>query len=178
MGKIWRILLLLSVVTASGALLADDDEDEHEGRRGGHRSSDLPVLTHAAWETECSGCHMAYHPGLLPERSWRKLMDGLDKHFGENASLDDSVREDITRFLVANSADHSSARRSQKFAASIPANSTPLRISETRYFRAKHDEVKASVWKREKIGSPANCGACHQGAKEGDFSEDRVSIPR
>ena len=42
----------------------------------------------AMWKAECSSCHMAYHPGLLPERSWRKMMAELDKHFGQNASLD------------------------------------------------------------------------------------------
>ena len=31
---------------------------------------------------ECSDCHLAYQPQMLPQRSWLKLMDGLADHFG------------------------------------------------------------------------------------------------
>lgn len=94
-------------------------------------------------------------------------MANFDKHFGENASLDKATAEEITRFLIQHSADNSPMRRSQKIAASIPPDKTPMRITETPWFRAQHDEI-----------SPANCVACHQGAERGDFSKERVRIPR
>lgn len=166
------LAVLIGAVTATGLLLADDDEHKTGSARA------LPPVANAQWQAECASCHMAYHPGLLPARSWRQIMANLDKHFGENASLDKATAEEITRFLVQHSADNSPVRRSQKIAASIPAGKTPVRITETPWFRAQHDEISPAVWKRQKIGSPANCVACHQGAERGDFSEERVRIPR
>ena len=40
------------------------------------------------WKTECGSCHLAYPPELLPASSWRRIMAGLDRHFGADASLD------------------------------------------------------------------------------------------
>lgn len=134
----------------------------------------------AKWKAECSACHMAYPPGYLPERSWRKLMSGLDKHFGENAGLDAAAGKEITDYLATNSAEKSGDRRASRFLGSLPADATPLRITETPYFRRKHDarEISPDVWKRPKVGSPANCTACHAGADRGDFSERSVKIPQ
>lgn len=132
----------------------------------------------AKWKTECSSCHIAYPPGYLPERSWRKLMTGLDKHFGENAGLDAVTAREITDYLVSNSAEKSGDRRSSRFLGSLPVGATPLRITETPYFQRKHDEVRPEVWKRPKVGSPANCTACHVGAEKSDFSERNVKIPQ
>ena len=39
------------------------------------------------WRTECSSCHIAYPARALPAASWKKIMSGLDKHFGVDASL-------------------------------------------------------------------------------------------
>lgn len=168
--KTWmQWLILVTSVTSAGALLASGGEGD-----GGQ----LPSVSNAKWKAECASCHMAYHPGLLPEQSWRKMMAGLDKHFGDNAALDVPTRAEIEQFLVANSADKQSNCRSQRIAQSIPANAAPLRISETRYFLAKHDEISAATFKRKGIGSAANCAACHQGAGKGDFSERLVRIPR
>ena len=44
-------------------------------------------------------------PGLLPARSWQKMMQGLDKHFGQNAELDAPTAADIGQFLQATAAD-------------------------------------------------------------------------
>lgn len=168
--KILQLSVLFGAIFATGYLLADD----HEG--GGSRS--LAPVSHPKWQAECASCHMSYHPGLLPERSWRKLMGGLDKHFGENASLDKVTQQEIMQFLVANSADHNGSRRSAKIASSIPAQAAPMRVTETAYFQGKHDEISPAVWKRAKIGSQSNCIACHSGAEKGNFSEDNVRIPR
>ncbi|TCV90312.1 diheme cytochrome c [Sulfurirhabdus autotrophica] len=168
--KTLQLGTLIGAIFATGYLLADD----HEG--GGNRS--LPIVSNQKWQAECASCHMLYHPGLLPERSWRKLMGGLDKHFGENASLDKATQQEILQFLATNSADHSGSRRSAKIASSIPAKSVPIRVTETAYFQGKHDEISPATWKSQKIGSQSNCIACHSGAEKGNFSEDNVRIPR
>jgi hypothetical protein len=174
MKKWMKFLVLIGSITSTSALLASGGMGE--GGEGG--GSQMPPVTNVKWKAECSSCHMLYHPGLLPERSWNKVMAGLDKHFGENASLDTATRDEIAHFLALNSADKQDNRRSNRINQSIPASAAPLRISETRYFTSKHDEVSTSTFKRKSIGSAANCIACHKGAEKGDFSESQIKIPR
>lgn len=170
MKKWMQFLVLIGSITSTSVLLASGGM--------GSGGSQLPQVSNAKWKAECSSCHMLYHPGLLPERSWAKLMTGLDKHFGEDASLDPVTRKEIANFLAANSADKQDSRRSNRINQSIPANVAPLRISETRYFVSKHDEVSPATFKRKSIGSAANCVACHKNAEKGDFSESQINIPR
>ena len=165
-----KLVTLIAAIGTSGWLFASD----HGTGREGHG---LPAADNKTWRSECGSCHTAFHPGLLPERSWRKLMDGLDRHFGENAALDAASRKAITEFLAANAADRIDARRARKVAASIPAGQAPLRISASPWFVRKHDEVRAEVWKRKSVGSAANCTACHAGADKGVFSEREIRIP-
>jgi hypothetical protein len=54
----------------------------------------------------------------------------------------------------------------------------PLRITETRWFVGKHDEVPRATWSRKSVGSAANCAACHQRAEQGAFDDDSVRIPK
>lgn len=170
--KNWmQFLILITSITSTSALLASGGIGEDKGKQ-------MPAVANAKWKAECGSCHMLYHPGLLPERSWNKMMTGLDKHFGENASLDTATSDEITRFLSLNSADKQDNRRSNRINQSIPVTSTPLRISETRYFISKHDEVSSVTFKRKSIGSAANCVACHKGAEKGEFSESQIKIPR
>ena len=159
--------MLLAVVTLLAASSAWADGNENIA----------PSVSNKNWKTECSACHMAYPPSLLPERSWRKMMLGLERHFGQDASLDAATAKEITDFLVNNSADRVSGKRASKVMRSLGSTETPLRISETAWFVRKHDEVSAQVWKRPKVGSAANCTACHPGAERGDYSEHQVRIP-
>lgn len=171
MKKWMQFLALIASITSASALLASGGAGEGGGKQ-------MPAVTNAKWKAECGSCHMLYHPGLLPERSWRKIMAGLEQHFGENAGLDAATQNEMTRFLALNSADKQNNRRSSRIDQSIAANATPLRISETRYFTSKHDEISGTTFKRKSIGSAANCVACHKGAEKGDFSESQVKIPR
>lgn len=165
-----RIVLMIAAALFATAAWAEREREHDRGRDA--------VAANAKWQAECSACHMAYPPALLPERSWRKLMGGLDRHFGENASLDAATAAEITAFLAPNAADRNGGRRGAKMMSGIAGGETPLRISETPYFRRKHREVADSVFKRPAIGSPANCSACHAGAEAGSFSEHDVRIPR
>lgn len=137
-----------------------------------------PAVTNQKWKTECSACHMAYPPSLLPERSWRKMMAGLGSHFGQDASLDALTAQEITAFLANNSAERGVNKRTKKVMGSLGPNEIPLRITETAWFIRKHDEISSQVWKRPKVGGPANCAACHGGAERGDYSEHQIRIPR
>src|SRR5512145_449023 len=114
-------------------------------------------LTSRLYRDECGSCHVAYPPPLLPNASWAAIMDGLDKHFGTDATVDASAAKEIQAYLEANA-----GRRRMR-------GKPPLRITGTPRFREEHDEVPASTWKSPAVKSAANCGACHTRAESGDY---------
>lgn len=126
-------------------------------------------VDHAATLKECSACHMVFQPQMLPARSWEKLMGSLDNHFGENAALDQAVADDIKAYLVANAADAPASR--SRWTKGLAKTDVPLRISETPRFVRAHREVSANAFKRQDIGSKANCMACHKAAGKGFYTE-------
>ncbi len=159
--------------------------DGHRGRRSKAAAAPLRAaggLTagegDARYREECGSCHLAYPPGFLPAASWRTVMQGLDRHFGQNAELDPADAAALSAWLQANAAEAGTHRRSAKLLRSVREGPPPLRVSEVPYISRKHDEVKRSVWKRPSIGSRANCAACHREAEKGTFDEDTVKIPK
>lgn len=174
----------------SNSALGDEDEyrerGEREGWLGRFFSEGEPhgerSITSAAanplYRNECGSCHLAYPPGLLPARSWEKLMGGLEDHFGDNAELATADQAKILDYLRANSADNSGYRRSHKSLTTEPAQAVPLRITDTLYFRREHDEIpNRHVAGNPKVRSFSNCAACHRDAERGQFDEHRVQIP-
>lgn len=144
------------------------------------RRKGVKPVTDETYNEECGSCHFAYQPGLLPEASWRKLLTprALANHFGENAELDEKVRQHILAIAVADSADKSRYKRSKKIMASLEENEVPERITRVPYLRDKHEEVYEEVVKNsKKIKSMSLCDECHQKAKEGVFDDDTVVIP-
>ena len=133
-----------------------------------HAEHGYAVTPNAKHQQECGSCHVAYPPGLLPAASWARIMGGLGKHFGTDASLDATSTAEIAAWLKANAG-------TDRRAAQEPPQD---RISHASWFVRQHDEVSASTWKRASIGSPSNCSACHAGAAKGDFNEHAVRIPK
>lgn len=140
---------------------------------------DFQQLEFAPWEEECGACHLAFAPGMLPARSWRRMMSELRDHFGADASIGEQARQAITEFLESNAADSPGATLGmQRIARSIPRAETPLRITETPMFGYYHDEIAEAIWRRETIGIPSNCPACHTRAGEGRYVEWEIAIPK
>lgn len=105
-------------------------------------------------------------------------MAGLDKHFGENASLDPVTQADILRFLEINAADTGPSPIGRRVMKGMNAKDAPLCITETCWFVREHDDVARSTWSRKSVGSAANRTACHQQAEQGRFDEHAVRIPK
>jgi len=136
------------------------------------RADRLPVPDNALYQEECGACHLAYPPQLLDAHSWLHVMNGLPRHFGTDASLDDKRRSAIADFLGRTAGG-------RKTGVTADAKGQPLlRISETAYFRRKHREVAPPVWTRAAIKSPANCTACHVKAAQGDYDDHSIIIPK
>lgn len=138
--------LLAMAWSMAGALPAGAEDDVRLG----------PV-THEATRKECGECHMAFQPGLLPAGSWRQVMSGLARHFGEDASLDAARAADIERYLVGHAGR---------------GDGTVLRITEQRWFLREHRKINAATWTRPDIKARSNCAACHPAAERGLYDDD------
>lgn len=146
-------LLLITVALAQGC-----QAGEHE------------ALTRAAWPKtyvqECAACHIAYPPAMLPAMSWARLMGGLDKHFGTDASLDARDVQQLSQWLQA----HADRRQ----ALAPPPED---RITRTARFERKHRHITPQTWRLPSVRSASNCMACHAGADKGQYSEHDLLIP-
>ncbi len=129
-----------------------------------------------AFKAECSPCHNIFHPTLLPEASWRKVMGGLDDHFGDSVPLDEKTRGEILAYLAASSAERSATEASKKILRSIKGE-PPMRVTDTPYWRSKHSGIKEEIFKRKSVASRSNCIACHPGAEKGSFEDRDIHIP-
>jgi hypothetical protein len=145
------------------------------------RHKGVEPLKNKQYESSCGECHYAYPPGLLPSRSWQKLMRSiqLEDHFGENAELPEEERLEILKFLTDNAAETTwHYKRSVKINQSIPENVTPIRITEAPYIKKKHDEIpRYMVQENRKVRSLSYCNKCHTEAFKGQFSRTNVDIP-
>ena len=133
----------------------------------------LPPVKDEAVRKECGACHMVYAPGLLPARSWTKVIDGLAEHFGDNAALDAAAKQRIADYLTANAAD---ARRGDtKVLRGLKASVTPDRITELPWFTRKHEKkerVAPRTLEAKGAKFKGDCIACHKQADRGLFDED------
>lgn len=173
-----KTLIITSAILLATALTVPvvfSDDDRHELRQ---RSLGVAPVVLDAYKNECSSCHMAYPPGLLPARSWQKIMTSLESHFGDNAELEGEDLKIISDFLINNSADKSDYRRSRKIMRSINTNDSPIRISDLPYIKREHHEIPDKMIKfNPRVNSLGNCIACHVDAEKGLFNEHNVSIP-
>ena len=164
-----RLPFLLSAAVSAAALivaglLAMPPAQAEEGEY-------FPPVRNEVVQKECSACHMVFPPSMLPARSWRALMTGLDDHFGENASLDPESVQYITDYLVAAAADTGGRRKA--VLRGLASDEVPLRISETPWWIRRHrGEVRPGAFEDPRVGSKANCAACHRGAERGVFEDD------
>jgi hypothetical protein len=150
----WLPALLALPTLLGGLTVAQAD--------GGTR---VPLLP--AYVQECGSCHVAFPPGLLPAASWQRLMGGLKRHFGSDASLDAATTQSVSTWLTAQAG-------SGKRAAVAPPED---RITRGAWFVREHREV------RDVIGSASvklasDCAACHTRAADGSYREREIRIPQ
>lgn len=112
----------------------------------------------------CSDCHIAYPARMLPADSWRRLLSGLDDHFGQDASVSPAQRALIEQHLLTGA---------RKARADDP-QSGPTRITTMRWWRRQHDRIRAQRWTQPNIPSRAACESCHVNAADGRFGKVRI----
>ena len=170
MGVTWKHLFVLVVALGTVTLWISRSPLEDEAR--------FPMPAGKTYVVECGSCHTAFAPGLLPVRSWHKMMDGLAHHFGEDASLEEPQYFAILKELETLAADGSYAdMRMRRISGAIPPDAAPQRFSDTDFFKYLHDKVPMALWKHKRIRTPSNCIACHIRANEGRYGEREVRLP-
>jgi hypothetical protein len=181
MKKIWGIgLVAAAALLLTVAYVAVSEDDDEGGVFSTMRDPrpDVAPVTNALYAKECGACHFAYQPGLLPADSWRRLMNNLSDHFGDNAELAPEVQRTITDYLAEHAADRAGERRSMTIMRSLRGEAPPLRITEVPYIRRRHHELPSRlVRENPRVMSLGNCSACHTRAKSGVYDEDTVNIP-
>jgi hypothetical protein len=172
-------LLAAALLTSGGVAYAEEESFTQWWMSPWRHKEVLPVAN-KVWNEECGGCHLAYQPGLLPSKSWEKLLTetALADHFGDDASLDADTLKEIRAYALANAADKSYHKRSRKIALATATGEAPLRITDVRYIKRKHHELPEKMVKGNKdVKSLSHCNKCHTKAEEGDYDNDTVSIP-
>lgn len=127
----------------------------------------LPADTPPAYAAECGSCHLAFPPALLAAADWRRVMAGLDRHYGDNAALDADTARVIGDFLTRHGGD------ADRYAHA----GTPPRLTATAWFQRKHRKVPSHLWQDTRVRSAANCAACHPQAELGRYGEHDIALP-
>lgn len=170
----------LAMILAFNSGLATADEELLKAIFTPLRQKEIVPVDNKFYQEECGSCHFAYQPGLLPTKSWEKLLtpDALANHFGVNAELDKDTLKVIYDYATANAADKSYHKRSRKIAQASANVEAPLRITEVRYIQRKHHKIPEKMIKgNQDVKSLSYCDACHTGAARGEFDNDAVNIP-
>ena len=176
----WEAAALLAITLSINSIYAQGEEDFIFWLFNFSRTKGVKPVTDKQYQEECSGCHFAYQPGLLPAKSWEVLLTtaALRKHFGVNAELDDATLKVIHDYAVDNAADKSWYKRSRKIAVATEEGPTPLRITELRYISRKHHDIPDKMVKGNKgVKSLSFCDKCHTQSAQGVYDVDTVSIP-
>lgn len=127
-----------------------------------------PSVMSEKYRSECSSCHLAYPPALLPLASWRRVLGSLDKHYGVDASLEPAEVLEISKWLEPLAGTYKKVREEPQ----------DDRITKAAWFVREHRKIEAEVWLRSSVKSTANCAACHTKAEQGNYNDDFVRIPK
>ncbi|MCF6280620.1 MAG: cytochrome b/b6 domain-containing protein [Candidatus Polarisedimenticolaceae bacterium] len=135
------------------------------------------LADNALWREECGSCHLAFHPSLLPARSWQKMLREQATHFEEDLFLEADTINALQIFLTNNAAEWAATEAAWKINHSIAENETPLSITETGYWQEKHGELADAVWQTDPVKGKSDCAACHLDADLGTFEDGAMHLP-
>ena len=174
MNGIRRWALAAAMLLASAQAAAIDDRfNAAKYDKGG-----FAPVNDALYAKECGSCHFTYMPGMLPERSWRKLMSTGNQHFGESLSLAPDVAQHIEAYLAANAADHSPYRGSEVILYGLSKDAVPTRITMLPLMRQRHVVVrKLMADTNTSFKVLSNCETCHENTSTGSFAYDQIVVP-
>ena len=172
-----KLVLAAAAIALTLPVFAADDRFDKKGSPES-MSGFIPARD-PLYLKECGTCHFGYSPGLMPARSWIRILDRIGNHFGESVQLDPATRAKLQAYLTSNAADQSAYEGSKAFMERIPPANTPYRLSSVPLFKQMHTVIHEviSTKTKVKVRTVTNCNACHQKAEEGSFGLSELYIP-
>ncbi len=125
----------------------------------------------ALYREECGSCHLAFPAGFLTAAEWQRVLDRLDRHYGSDASLEETKRQTLLAYVrrtASNGAEELPGARN-------PAEPLP-RLTHKPWFIHEHRKV-AAFQQHPEVRTLVNCAACHTRAAEGSFREREIVLP-
>ena len=169
------LAMIVALVVGNGAYLrASGWFENYATLRREAKAAGVPVAP-PTWRDECGSCHLAYPPELLPARSWARLLDEQHQHFGEDLGLSDASLQTLKPAAAA--ADQGRHWAGLALRASVPARAAPQRISETGFWRERHEDVAEARFKSAPVSGRHNCEACHEDAASAIFAPRLIHQP-
>jgi len=134
----------------------------------------------SAFYEKCGKCHKTYPPFMLPHDSWKRLMDGLENHFGEQiteSNITKSEQMSIKAYLLSHSAETSTHKIAFKTLESL-GEMRPISMSKVPYWREAHQSIEKSTFKSLHVKDASNCFVCHPDFEYGILDNTRIHIPK
>ena len=173
----WKTGASMLVVISTGALFWFQGHLTETAEQL-YQPFDGPSLPdNSLWREECGACHLAFHPSLLPARSWKVLMQEQASHFSEDLYLEQKTVQQIEAFLVENAAEQGLTEAAWKINRSIPQSEILRRITQAPYWIRKHQQISEAVWQHPKVNGKFDCAACHIDAEAGTFEDAAMHLP-
>ncbi|MBE9221676.1 diheme cytochrome c family protein [Cyanobacterium stanieri LEGE 03274] len=151
------ILILISIVTISWSIIMGSITTKAMANPIGTKSVDMVAERHRVGKEiyleNCSTCHIAIPPAVLPTETWKTILENPLNHYGTRL-------EGIIRFNQVLMWQYLST-----YSRPISVNETePKFIAQSRYFFALHPgvEVPSPV-------SHTSCVECHSRVSDFDF---------
>ena len=140
--------------------------------------ADVAPVNNQLYIKECGSCHFPYQAGLLPSSAWNKMMANLENHFDNDASLNETDLQTLTKYLNDNSAEKNMQyKRSNRIVSSLATNQIPDSISTTPYMIKKHKDIRKDLITQKEVKGLFNCMACHKTADKGIYGDKDINIP-
>ena len=131
-----------------------------------------PIPTFTPYTQQCTVCHNAYPPGMLPATAWQQLMEDMPAHFGGSVMVKVYTQKEISDWLQQNAGT---------FAPAATQEPPQHRITQSDWWQSIHrnsKKIPANFWKKPMRVSAANCSACHAQAIAGEFNSKTAKVPK
>lgn len=118
------------------------------------------------YKKECSSCHFLYPANLYTESNWVNIINNLDNHYGDDATISDANKLELLAYLVQNSKKDT---RVQNIFTNFTTNGTDESITKLKSFEKIHKHTP-------KDAKLTACNNCHIDAASGAFKMANIRI--
>ena len=132
-------------------------------------------VEHELFYGECISCHTLFPPFLLDEKSWVYIMDNLENHFRDDASLEQEDINAIKKYLVNYSAKNSTKESAYHMYKSLE-NKEIIAITKSSYWKKRHKSINKKVLQENNITKQSDCKSCHKNIENGLLNDKDIKI--